>query len=357
MIKFGAIKNRDSFLDIAKGLAITLVVIGHVAQGSAANFDDLLIFKIIYSFHMPLFIFLSGAVAAINFDSRLITQGLRGASLVGCQKIKKAAIRLLIPFVSWCIVNQLVYHHADGLVNALVLAFRRPDTALWFLLAIFYCIALTSIFQILFALILSTLKLLKIHGQKIQILFSNEKFQILFMILLWWAIKERSPHGAGLGLLKPYFIYYAIGLGFYKYTQEHFSNVYTILAGMTFVSLAPFWLRTANFQYAGSIQLPFVVLYFYAGVVAISGILLFLGFTRILNSQHNSLLKKFLILCGQLSLGIYATHYFFLAFFPKVIAPLVLSFGASILMNRIPLIRIIFLGEYKDPQRDPRLSY
>ena len=55
MTKAGAIKSRDSFLDIAKGLAIILVVIGHVLQGSAENFDDLLGFKIIYSFHMPLF--------------------------------------------------------------------------------------------------------------------------------------------------------------------------------------------------------------------------------------------------------------------------------------------------------------
>jgi fucose 4-O-acetylase-like acetyltransferase len=51
------ITYRDTFLDIAKGLAIILVVIGHVVQGSSEKFDGLLWFRVIYSFHMPLFVF------------------------------------------------------------------------------------------------------------------------------------------------------------------------------------------------------------------------------------------------------------------------------------------------------------
>jgi fucose 4-O-acetylase-like acetyltransferase len=35
-------ENRDLFLDIAKGLAIIFVVVGHVIQGSSPKFDDLL---------------------------------------------------------------------------------------------------------------------------------------------------------------------------------------------------------------------------------------------------------------------------------------------------------------------------
>ena len=345
MTKALTTKNRDSFLDIAKGLAIILVIVGHVVQGSANNFDDLLGFKIIYSFHMPLFIFLSGAVSAITFDSRAATQGLSHISLVSWQKIKKAAIRLLIPFVAWCILNQLIYHHADGVISALVLAFRRPDTALWFLLAIFYCIVLTSVFQIFFALILWTLQFLRVNSAKVQELFSGEIIQITLMILLWWAIKRHFPHGAGLALLKPYFIYYVMGLGFYKLTQGYFSHGFTLLSGAVFAFLVPFWLRTAEYQYMGLIVLPYAALYFYAGIVAISGIGLFLGCARIITSSNIKVLKKFLILCGQLSLGIYAIHYFFLTYSPKIIAPLLLSISISFLLNKIKFLRTIFLGE------------
>ena len=42
--------NRDAFLDIAKGLAIILVVVGHVIQGSSEKFDNLLWFRGMDSF-------------------------------------------------------------------------------------------------------------------------------------------------------------------------------------------------------------------------------------------------------------------------------------------------------------------
>ena len=58
-------KNRDQFLDIAKGIAIILVILGHTFQGFGENFDYLVGYRVIYSFHMPLFIFISGMVFAI----------------------------------------------------------------------------------------------------------------------------------------------------------------------------------------------------------------------------------------------------------------------------------------------------
>ena len=338
-------KKRDAFLDVAKGLAIILVVIGHVIQGSSSSFDDLLGFKIIYSFHMPLFIFLSGAVASIAFDSALVTGGVSRVYADAWLKIKKAAIRLLLPFLAWCVLNQLIYHHADSVMNAMVLAFRRPDTALWFLLAIFYCIVLTSLFQILFALLLRTFKLSKIFISRAEEIFSNEMIQIALMILIWWAIKDHTPYGGGLALLKPYFIYYALGMGFYKYTQGNFSNWYSIIAGLVFMLLSPLWLRSAEFQYAGEIVLPYAVLYLYAGVVAISGAFVVLGLAKLISSSKPMPIKNFLILCGQLSLGIYAIHYFFLAYSPKVVMPLLASVAISFILNKIPLLRTVFLGE------------
>lgn len=62
-------KKRNVDIDIGKGIAIILVVVGHIIQhGSHNNFDYLEhdLFKVIYSFHMPLFIFLSGFVSAIG---------------------------------------------------------------------------------------------------------------------------------------------------------------------------------------------------------------------------------------------------------------------------------------------------
>ena len=51
-------KVRLDYLDIAKGLAIFIVVIGHVAEA----FDVPYYRVVIYTFHMPLFFIVSGAI-------------------------------------------------------------------------------------------------------------------------------------------------------------------------------------------------------------------------------------------------------------------------------------------------------
>lgn len=66
------LRNRNIVIDVSKGVAIILVVIGHVIQfgTSGEGFWDNNLFKIIYSFHMPLFIFLSGYVSAKGIVER-----------------------------------------------------------------------------------------------------------------------------------------------------------------------------------------------------------------------------------------------------------------------------------------------
>lgn len=336
-------KNRDAFLDITKGMAIILVVVGHVIQGSSEKFDDLLWFRVIYSFHMPLFVFLSGVVAAIAFRSDSIQDGVGSVLKRAQTKISKAALRLLLPFLAWCVINQLIYHHSDSIFSALILAFRRPDTALWFLLAIFYCIILTSLFEIAF----SALNILfqKAGLKTVSKLLCNGRIQIILMILIWWLIREHTPRGAGVGLLRPYFIYYLLGMGFYKYVYLKLSTWKYLPAWIIFIGLIPFWSRTAVDNIDGLTLVPPGLIYFYTGVVALSGSLVIFSVAKWISETEIKPIRNFLILCGQLSLGIYAIHYFFLAYSPKVIAPLLISIGLAYGINRIPVLRTILLGE------------
>lgn len=335
--------NRDTFLDIAKGLAIILVVVGHVIQGSSEKFDELLWFRVIYSFHMPLFVFLSGAVAAIAFRADSIQDGI-GSSLGRAKtKISKAAVRLLLPFVAWCVINQLIYHHSESVISALILAFRRPDTALWFLLAIFYCIVLTSLFEILFSVINLLFK--KMGLEEVSKLLCDGRIQIILMILIWWAIREHTPRGAGFSLIRPYFIYYLLGVGFYKYVYLQLATWKYLPAWIIFIGLIPFWSRTALDNIDGLTLIPTGFTYFYAGLVALSGSLVILSVAKWISETKIKPIRNFLIFSGQLSLGIYAIHYFFLAYSPKVLAPLLISIGLAYGVNRIPALRTILLGE------------
>ena len=59
--------NREPLIDVAKGIAILLVLLGHTIQFAsgeefekASLFYNNIVFKTIYSFHMPLFMVISG---------------------------------------------------------------------------------------------------------------------------------------------------------------------------------------------------------------------------------------------------------------------------------------------------------
>lgn len=52
-------KERDNSVDVAKGFGILLVLLGHLSI-MWTNPDFKYIFHAIYSFHMPMFVILSG---------------------------------------------------------------------------------------------------------------------------------------------------------------------------------------------------------------------------------------------------------------------------------------------------------
>ncbi len=92
--------NRIPWIDYAKAIGIVLVVYGHVAVGAmkAGIIDDLPIHSIslsvIYTFHMPLFFFLSG----LFFFSSLDKKGGRGL-------LRSKLAVLIYPFVIWSLID------------------------------------------------------------------------------------------------------------------------------------------------------------------------------------------------------------------------------------------------------------
>lgn len=94
-------ENRDILADVLKGFGIILVVLGHCIQtgsGSgflenAAYFDDKL-YQFIYTFHMPLFMAVSGYYAWNSIN--------RAASMQDIKKmIKKKCACMIVPNVAW----------------------------------------------------------------------------------------------------------------------------------------------------------------------------------------------------------------------------------------------------------------
>ena len=133
-------KVRNPFLDLTKAVAIVLVVFGHCIQyGSGATylndglfFDDIL-FKYIYSFHMPLFMLISGYLFffSINRETKTILYN----------KLKG----LVVPIFTWAIIHLIKYVIERWQCCDFTLTLVIKDYVIycvksfWFLWAVFWC--------------------------------------------------------------------------------------------------------------------------------------------------------------------------------------------------------------------------
>lgn len=137
-------KERNLYLDVLKAVSIVLVVFGHAIQyGSGIEYlswGSCLynpVFSLIYSFHMPLFMLISGYL--FYFSSKNKTEK---------ELIVSKAKQILIPLVCWSFVSLLVHiikilagvsSHKITLVWIFQTIFSGFWGGPWFLWAIWWC--------------------------------------------------------------------------------------------------------------------------------------------------------------------------------------------------------------------------
>ncbi len=120
-------RNRNQFIDIMRGIAMLLVVLGHTLTGCTTGAENSFLFNIIWSLQMPLFILISGYVTRY---SRGIENG------VGLWKyIKRRTMAYLLPWVVWSfLVRGIIFGQSNYLnINWLL---WHMDSGYWFLATI-----------------------------------------------------------------------------------------------------------------------------------------------------------------------------------------------------------------------------
>ena len=121
-------KQRIDYIDRMKGMAIFLVVIGHV-YGMVFDQSANITYKWISSFHMPLFMFLSGLVACSGVVAPYWGFGKLGKKLKG----------LLLPLVVFGMCFTMTF--SKDFVTGLIGFLESPNkNGYWYLmtLAVFY---------------------------------------------------------------------------------------------------------------------------------------------------------------------------------------------------------------------------
>lgn len=136
---------------VAKGIGIILVVIGHYQPDWVPNYWQWL-HDFIYTFHMPLFMFLSGFLFAAGKPVTSLSQYHN--------LIRSKAKRLLIPFLSLAIIifflkylGGLFFHliyplSFSSVVNIFLNPIESFAPILWFLYVLFVIFALFGIFYL-----------------------------------------------------------------------------------------------------------------------------------------------------------------------------------------------------------------
>ena len=114
--------KRNSSIDAIKGLAIVLVMIGHVFVHN--QMEDPYVYDFIKAVQMPLFMIVSGYLCG---------QGRRISDIRTYGKVMgKRAVTYLVPFFSW-----LTLMHWNNLAEAYGKIFFELDFGLWFLAVLF----------------------------------------------------------------------------------------------------------------------------------------------------------------------------------------------------------------------------
>lgn len=112
-------KERNYLIDNCKAISIFFVVFGHAIENFAPYNNYLLL--VIYTFHMPVFIFISGYLAKFNF--------------------KKMVKNILIPYLCMQLISYIFYSIYEPNNFYIFYAY----TSLWYMLSLFSWYCLTKV--------------------------------------------------------------------------------------------------------------------------------------------------------------------------------------------------------------------
>ena len=308
-------KQYYSSIDAARAIGIFLVVLGHAfpdasLQGGIQNNAWRAVFNIIYNFHMPLFIFLSGFVS-----------GKFSTDTYDCwNRTLKKFKRLMVPYFCWGILyipfRILLSQYASAEFNIAriwrILIGENPYSGLWFLYALF---AISFIY--------------------IWLIKSDRDLKCVFLISFFMLI-----FGKYVSIIEPiewvflYLFYYLLGVYCHKYYKFIHDNVvkakYGLLSGIIFV--ASFFL---NYQYQTTLNGLISI------VTAISGIIVVYILSEKLSNniilvQLGKYGMEIFIMSGPILVFLRIVLYKFIGigYTPYVVIATILSYFAPICISK-----------------------
>lgn len=121
-------KRRDTYVDFLRGIAMLLVVLGHTMAGSAEGSQNGVLFNIVWSLQIPLFVVISGYVTRYG---SVPTDAAGLLKLLG-----RRTLAYLLPwFVFTILINGLILQKQTLTAESV---FWHMDSGYWFLITIWF---------------------------------------------------------------------------------------------------------------------------------------------------------------------------------------------------------------------------
>jgi len=268
------VNDTNNYINFLKGFLIFLVVLGHEIQSSTVKFDNLFLFKFIYSFHMPFFILISGYLASMSVKKSQ-------CSFEKC--IKKKFYYLIIPFLSWYIIGIIIKE--DLSFSSILASFEslinNVDNGLWYLYVLF----------VLYIFLYMSYKI---------------KYKYRYIVLLSLFIFLPMTNILGMKLIKWYLIYFILGMVLFDY-QLLLKNIFSkyimrikYLSVLLFILSLVYWEREFGIH---SIFFNTYYLYAYKFLTSLLGVVSIYILT--IEFYKNEYLNKIFNLFGRNSMKIY----------------------------------------------------
>lgn len=281
------VKQRLIWADSLKGWLMMLVILGHAIQRClGADCNDNHIWNIIYSFHMPAFMAVSGWLAYKNVN----------APKSNIFVLKRRCYQLLIPYFVWTVVSFIM--KGEYTIQKVGEMLLYPDRSFWFLWVLFWICVIFNLAQ-LFASKLKKNEMLMILGACL----------LLFVMMVTMEIRV-----LGFQFLAYYFLFYTLGYCLHKYENSKFlkyiSNPYLMIAlAILWAFLAWGWTMHGLPSWIPAIpHIPSSLLqYAYRGFTALVAIVILIGVApKMLNGTSKC--NKIICSIGVVSLGLYVVH-------------------------------------------------
>lgn len=276
-------KERLIWLDSLKGWLILIVVLGHAIQYCLPESHDTNYWwNLIYSFHMPAFIAVSGYV---NYRPKSNRQEWLNLCI-------RRTYQLFTPYLLWSLIKWLVLsnHTLAGLSNIII----KPDGYFWFLWVLWI---ITLVF---------------IVGDQISTKLKVKQEAIIGVIalVLVVAMVFVNFRVCGFQFIAYYFLFYALGYYCNKYRSVLITNkiLMVVLLFVWFV-MGSFWnMHELPFFLKGIPFIPSALLqYAYRFMTAFVAIFLLFSAAPLMLNADTKINQKITHL-GQLSLGLYVVH-------------------------------------------------